>query len=276
MKWILTILFSTITIMHSVTAQKGQFADVNGLHMYYEIHGQGKPLVLIHGAASTILTTFGAVLPELAKTHQVIAVELQAHGHSDNRDGRHIRFEQDADDVVALLQQLHIERADFFGFSNGGTTALQIAIRHPAIVNKLIIASAMYKKSGVAPEFWQGMNNAHIESLPEEYRKAFLAINPSQEALMIMFDQCVYRMQHFMDIPDSVIHSIQAPTLVIIGDKDVPLPEHAVEMYRVMPHASLSIFPGGHGEYMGEITFLKASHHPPAALPVIEDFLDQK
>ncbi len=276
MKCIITILFSTITIMYSAIAQQGQFAEVNGLHMYYEIHGQGEPLVLIHGAASTIQTTFGAVLPVLAKTHQVIGVELQAHGHSDNRDGRHIRFEQDADDVVALLQQLHIERADFFGFSNGGTTALQIAIRHPAIVHKLIIASAMYKKAGVAAEFWQGMNNARIESLPEEYKKAFLTINPSQEALMTMFNQCVYRMQHFTDIPDTVISSIQAPTLIIIGDKDVPLPEHAVEMYRTMPHASLSIFPGGHGEYMGEITFLKTSHHPPPALPVIEDFLDQK
>lgn len=114
MKCIITILFSTITIMYSAIAQQGQFAEVNGLHMYYEIHGQGEPLVLIHGAASTIQTTFGAVLPVLAKTHQVIGVELQAHGHSDNRDGRHIRFEQDADDVVALLQQLHIERADFF------------------------------------------------------------------------------------------------------------------------------------------------------------------
>src|ERR1700750_1743663 len=125
--FIATILF----YMQTATAQTGKYATVNGLHMYYEVHGTGKPLVLIHGAASTIHSTFGRILPVLAKAHQVIAVELQAHGHSDNRDGRQITFEQDADDVAALLKQLHIAKADIFGFSNGGTTALQIAIRIP-------------------------------------------------------------------------------------------------------------------------------------------------
>ena len=83
------------------------------------------------------------------------------------------------------------------------------------------------------------------------------------------------RMQHFTDIPDESISSIRAPTLILIGDKDVPLPEHTVEMYRRMPHAILSIFPGGHGTYMGELTTLKAAHNPPVALPVIEDFLNE-
>ena len=128
-----------------VIAQNGKYAEINGLQMYYEIYGSGSPLVLIHGAASTIQTTFGRLIPELSKTYQIIAVELQAHGHSDNRDGRPITFEQDAEDVVGLLKQLHIGQADFFGFSNGGTTALEIAIHHPAIVKKLIFASSMYK-----------------------------------------------------------------------------------------------------------------------------------
>jgi len=261
--------------MTTATAQNGQYTTVNGLHMYYEIHGSGKPLVLIHGAASTIQTTFGRVLPALAKTHQIIGVELQAHGHSDNRDGRPITFEQDADDVAALLQQLHIGHADIFGFSNGGTTALQIAIRHPGLVNKLIIASSMYKKSGVAPEFWQGMNHPSFDDMPADYKKAFLAINPSQDALHVMYKQCAQRMQHFTDIPDASISAIQAPALVLIGDQDVPLPEHAVEMYRRLPHARLAIFPGGHGAFMGELATLKAAHNPPVALPVIEDFLNE-
>jgi pimeloyl-ACP methyl ester carboxylesterase len=260
--------------MNTAIAQNGKYATVNGLHMYYEIHGTGNPLVLIHGAASTIQTSFGRILPALAKTHKIMAVELQAHGHSDNRDGRQMSFEQDADDVATLLKQLHIDHADIFGFSNGGTTALQIAIRHPELVNKLIIASSMYKRAGVAPQFWQGINNGSFKDLPDEYKQAFLAINPSQDALHIMFDQCVHRMQHFTDIPDDSISAIQKPTLIIVGDKDVPLPEHAVEMYRRMPHASLAIFPGGHGTYMGELTTLKAAHNPPVALPVIEDFLN--
>ena len=259
--------------MNTAIAQNGKYATVNGLHMYYEIHGSGKPLVLIHGAASTIQTTFGRILPALAKTHKIIAVELQAHGHSDNRDGRQITFEQDADDVIALLQQLHIDKADIFGFSNGGTTALQIAIRRPDLVNKLIIASSMYKRAGVAPEFWQNMKNANFKDMPDAYNKEFLSINPSQEALHIMFEQCAHRMQQFTDIPDETISAIQAPALIVLGDKDVPLPEHAVEMYRRMPHAKLAIFPGGHGTFMGEITTLKEAHNPPVALPVMEDFL---
>src|SRR5882724_11819519 len=106
----------------------GHHAMVNGLKMYHEIHGSGRPLVLIHGGGSTIASTFGRVLPELAKGHRVIAVELQAHGHTPDID-RPLSFEQDADDVAALLAQLAIGKADIMGFSNGGTTALQIAIR---------------------------------------------------------------------------------------------------------------------------------------------------
>jgi len=269
------LLFLTSAFMNTSLAQSGKYATVNGLHMYYEIHGIGKPLVLIHGAASTLQTTFGRLLTALAKTHKIIAVELQAHGHSDNRDGRQITFEQDADDVAGLLQQLKIDHADVFGFSNGGTTALQMAIRHPGLVNKLIIASSMYKRAGVAPEFWQGMNNASFKDMPDDYKREFLAINPSQDALLIMFNQCAVRMQHFNDIPDESIGAIQSPALILIGDKDVPLPEHAVEMYRRMPRATLAVFPGGHGTYMGELTTLKAAHNPPVALPVIEDFLNE-
>ncbi|MEQ8416707.1 MAG: alpha/beta hydrolase [Imperialibacter sp.] len=121
------------------------YSDVNGLKMYYEIHGEGVPLVLIHGGGSTIQTTFGNIIPDLAKNHMLIAVELQAHGHTSDRDAPET-FEQDADDVATLLQNLAIDKASFFGFSNGGNTTMQIGIRHPEMVNKLIIASAFFKK----------------------------------------------------------------------------------------------------------------------------------
>lgn len=97
--------------------------------------------MLVHGGGSTIESTFGRVLPELAKAHQVIAVELQAHGHTKDID-RPLSFAQDADDVAALLKQLRVEKADFMGFSNGATTCIQVAIRHPNLVNKLVLASA--------------------------------------------------------------------------------------------------------------------------------------
>src|SRR6478736_8526234 len=107
--------------------------------MYYEIHGQGKPFVLIHGGGSTIQTSFSNIIPILAKNRQIIAVELQAHGHTNDRNTE-LSFEQDADDVAALLNNLNISKADFLGFSNGGNTTMQIAIRHPELVDKIIVA----------------------------------------------------------------------------------------------------------------------------------------
>src|SRR6267142_1431432 len=127
----------------NVLAQStGHYANVNGLKMYYEVHGNGFPLVLIHGGGSTIGTSFGRILPALAKTHKVIAIEMQAHGHTADID-RPLSFEQDADDVAELLRQLHVASADIFGFSNGASTTLEIAIRHPELVNKIIVASTM-------------------------------------------------------------------------------------------------------------------------------------
>jgi pimeloyl-ACP methyl ester carboxylesterase len=269
---IILTIFITMSF-NSTNAQTAGYAEVNGLHMYFEEYGKGKPLVMIHGAASTVQTTFGRLIPELSKTHRIIGVEMQAHGHSDNRDGRPISFEQDAEDVAELLRKLHIERAVFFGFSNGGTTALEIAIHHPALVDRLIFASSMYNRSGCAPAFWQMFENARFDEMPEAYKKAFLSINPSPASLRVMFDQCVQRMQKFTDIPDLLVRAIQAKTLIILGDHDVPLPEGALAMYRLMPNASLAVFPGGHGDYLGEITGWKGEDGPPVALPLIREFL---
>jgi len=137
----------TITEIPTKQDSVSGYAIVNGLKMYYEIHGKGTALVLIHGGGSTIQTTFGRVLPLFAKNHKVIAVEMQAHGHTADID-RPLSFQQDADDIAALLQQLHIDKADIFGFSNGASTTLQFAIRHPEMANKIIVASTFYKKAG--------------------------------------------------------------------------------------------------------------------------------
>ena len=122
--------------MTNTPAQTG-YAPVNGLQMYYEIHGAGQPLVLIHGAFSAIGTSFGELLPELSKTRQVIAFEMQAHGRTADID-RPLSIEQMADDTVAALQHLGIEQADIFGYSLGASIALQVAIRHPGQVRKLV------------------------------------------------------------------------------------------------------------------------------------------
>src|SRR5215218_742055 len=128
----------------------GSYASVNGLEMYYEIHGTGEPLVLLHGAYMTI-DAMGEVVPELAKTRQVIAVELQGHGRTADVD-RPLSYEQMANDTATLLRHLGIEEADVFGFSIGGGVALQVAIRHPEVVRKLVVASSSYTSDGMHPE----------------------------------------------------------------------------------------------------------------------------
>ena len=173
--------------MNTSKSPQAGYAPVNGIKMYYEIHGAGKPLVLIHGGGSTIQTSFGTILPQLSEHYKVIAVELQAHGHTSDRDAPE-SFEQDADDVAALLKFLNIEKADIMGFSNGGNTSMKIAIRHPGMVNKLILVSSFYKRSGMVPGFFEGMKDVTLNSMPDYLKEAFLAINQDSAALQAMFE----------------------------------------------------------------------------------------
>ena len=258
-----------------MNAQHGNYAAVNGLKLYYEIHGSGETLVLLHGGGSTITTTFGRILPELAKRFQVIAIELQAHGHTRDID-RPLSFEQDADDVAALLRLLHIEKANFLGFSNGGTTCLQIGIRHPKMVNKLVLASTIYKREGMPVDFFQGMKQATLETMPLPLKKAYLEVNPDPKGLQAMFDRDVARMLAFKDISDTDIKAIQSPALVINGDSEVVRAEHAFALSRALPNAQLTILPGGHGDYIGEICApKKASKLPTLVIVLIEAFLKE-
>jgi pimeloyl-ACP methyl ester carboxylesterase len=251
------------------------YARVNGLAMYYELHGAGgTPLVLIHGGGSTIGTNFSRVLPLLARSRRVIAVEVQAHGHTRDID-RPFTFEQDADDVAALLDSLHVSSADILGFSNGGTTALQVAIRHPAKVHRLVIASSNYKRDGMQAGFWEFMQKGTYADMPQPYKDAYLSINPSQAGVHAMHDRDAKRMLAFRDIPDASIRGIQAPSLVVIGDRDVIRPEHAIELSRTLPHARLCILPGTHGSYLGEIMTPKVSDRTVAIfVDLVVEFLD--
>jgi pimeloyl-ACP methyl ester carboxylesterase len=258
-----------------MNAQQGRYAPVNGLKMYYEIHGTGRPLVLLHGGGSTITSTFGRILPELAKRFQVIAVELQAHGRTRDID-RPLSFEQDADDVAVLLTHLKIVKADFLGFSNGGTTCLQIAIRHPLLVNKLVLASTIYRRDGMPAGFFEDMKQATLESMPQPLKKAYLQVNTDSKGLQVMFDRDVARMVAFKDISDTDIKGIRVPALVVNGDSDVVRTDHALALSRVLPHAQLAILPGGHGDYIGEICSAdKRSKLPSVTIVLIESFLNE-
>jgi pimeloyl-ACP methyl ester carboxylesterase len=253
----------------------GNYANVNGIKMYYEIHGEGKPLVLIHGGGSTIETTFGQILPLFAQHYKVIAVELQAHGHSSDRNAPET-FEQDADDVAALLKQLNIHKAYIFGFSNGGSTTMQIAIRHPEMVDKIVVASGAYLRDGFIPGFFDMMKDASPENMPQPLKDAYLEINPDTTALLNMHDKDAARMLAFKDWSDDDIQFIKAPALIINGDKDVVTTEHAVKMSRLIPNAELVILPGVHGAFLGEVcTAVPGSKLPEMTVQLVEEFLNK-
>lgn len=255
-------------------ADSSGYAPVNGLKMYYEIYGAGEPLVLIHGGGSTIQTSFGRVLHEFAKTNKVIAVEMQAHGHTADID-RPLSFEQDVDDIAALLRYLKIEKASIFGFSNGASTTLQFAIRHPEMTNKIIVASTFYKKAGAPSWFWDMMSKPSFDGMPQALKDAFLQISPDTNALHRMYERDVARMQSFPDISEAQMRSIQAPAFIIIGDKDVVSPEHAAEMHRLLSNSRLAIIPGGHGDYIGEIMAPQDGAVIAATVSMINTFLEE-
>ena len=263
------------TTSDSLTFKSG-YSDVNGLKMYYEIYGQGQPIILIHGGGSTIQTNFEKIIPLLAKNRKVIAVELQVHGRTNDRNAD-LSFEQDADDIATLLKNLHIDKADFLGFSNGGTTTLQIAIRHPEIVDKMILGSVLAKRNGVPDWFWSFMKQAKLENMPEQLKQGYKKVAADTNGLQVMHDRDAKRMVNFKDIPDEQIKSIKAPTLIIIGDKDVITPEHAIELHRQIINSELAIIPGGHGEYIGEVTTIKSDFkESDLVIRMIEKFLNKK
>lgn len=227
------------------------YAPVNGLNMYYEIHGAGDiPLVLIHGGGSTIETTFSNLLPIFSAYNKVIAVELQAHGRTSDRDAPE-SFAQDADDVAALLRYLGVDKANFLGFSNGGSTTMQIAIRHAELTNKIIAISAVYKRDGFIPGFFDGLQNATLAHMPEFLKIAWLKV-ASEESFEVMFNKDRERMLTFTDWNDDDLRSIKGDALIMAADHDVITAEHTVNIARLIPGARLAILPATHSSIIGE------------------------
>jgi pimeloyl-ACP methyl ester carboxylesterase len=244
--------------------------------MYYEIHGRpdGVPLVLLHGGGSTIEVTFSKVLPVFAKSRKVIAIEEQGHGRTTDREAP-VTFETSAEDVAALLRHLKIERADLFGFSNGASVALQVAIRHPELVRKLVFASSFTKKAGAAPQFWEFMKNANFSNMPQPLKDAFLKVNPDEQKLRTMHDKDAARMRNWKDVPDDEVRSVRAATLIVQGDQDLGTLEHAIELTRLIAGARLLIVPGGHGDYLGELVMTqRITRSPELVAGLVEEFLD--
>ncbi|MGE6781446.1 alpha/beta fold hydrolase [Ensifer adhaerens] len=210
----------------------GNRVDVNGMKMYYEVSGEGEPLVVLHGAYMNI-PSMGAIIPKLAETHKVYAVELQGHGRTTDI-GRPITYPNLADDVAAFMDAVKLEKADIFGYSMGAAAGLQLAIRHPDKVNKLAAASVAYDAEGWQPEFKAFIPQMTVEmfvGMPfaEDYRK--LAANPDG------FPDLVKKLIQLEKEPmawEADVKALKTPVLVIAGDADVATLEHTVALFRLL------------------------------------------
>jgi pimeloyl-ACP methyl ester carboxylesterase len=218
------------------------YAQVNGLQLYYERHGSGRPLVLLHGGLLTIDLNFGRLLEPLAATRQVIAVELQGHGHTADTE-RPMTIEALAGDVVALFDHLGIEQADFFGYSLGCLVAYAVALAAPTRVGKLIVASA-------DPHRPPGRESTPLseDRLPtpadyESWRDAYSAVAPDPAH----FDEFAARtsaMVHEAPGRTDELRSLRAPTLLIFGDRDFSPLSDVAELFGLLPNAQLAVLPG--------------------------------
>ena len=241
---------------HASTFVESGYAPVNGLEMYYEIHGSGQPLVLLHGNLSAIGTSFGKVLPQLAATRRMIAVEQQGHGHTADIY-RPFSIAQWAQDTTALLRHLLIEQADFFGYSSGGAVALDIALRSPALVRKLILAGGTsYRRDGLYPELLAAGESVKPEDLDgSAFQQEYARIAPHPEQWHRLVAKITDLDRTSGDWSREAIASVKAPALLIIGDSDIVRPEHTVEMFRLLgggvvgdlvglPRSQLAVLPG--------------------------------
>jgi pimeloyl-ACP methyl ester carboxylesterase len=218
------------------------YASVNGLQLYYEVHGSGRPLVLLHGGLMTIGLNFGPMLKPLAASRQVIAVELQGHGHTADT-ARPMTIEALAGDVIALLDQLGVAEADLYGFSLGGLVAFEIALSAPARVGKLIAVSADAHRPPGRESAPLGDDRMPTPADFQEMRDAYEAVAPDP-AHFEEFAAKNAAMVHTFPGWTSELRSLQVPAMLIFGDRDFsPLPD-VVEMFELLPDAELAVLPG--------------------------------
>ena len=265
----------------SETKGEGHYADVNGIKLYYEIHGTGRPLILLHGGLGAI-EMFGPNLTILAKRHQVIGVDLQAHGRTADID-RPIRTELMAEDIAALIKHMKLERPDVVGYSLGGGVAFFVALRHPELVRKLVIVSTPIKRNAFYPDILvqQGqVTPAAAEAMKQTpMYQLYASLAPRPEDWPRLLGKIGDAMKEDFDLSGEV-GKIEAPTMVVAGDADIFPPAHAVEVFGLLgggkqdggwdgsgrPRSRLAILPGVTHYSMGTEPALAAT-----VLPFLEE-----
>jgi pimeloyl-ACP methyl ester carboxylesterase len=226
----------------------GKYADVNGLKMYYEVHGSGgsgHPLVLLHGAFG-FAGGWATILPALTKGRRVIAVELEGHGRTRDLD-RPLTYQQMVEDTAALLRQLKIKDADVFGYSMGGVVALGVAIRHPELVRKLAILGSGSNpiKEIFEPETYKQFQSITDDFAPPVFKEPYNRLAPDPTRWPVLVKKIKNMVNDYSGYPPAEVKTIRAKTLIMQGDRDGIRPEHAVELFRLIPNSQLAIFPGG-------------------------------
>ncbi|MFG2788254.1 alpha/beta fold hydrolase [Streptomyces sp. NPDC048419] len=247
------------------------YAKVNGLEMYYETHGaedgEQRPLVLLHGGVHTVGLSFAAVLPALAEGRRVVAPELQGHGHTADTE-REMSVANFASDVVKLLDELGIREADFIGFSLGGLTALEIAVRHPERVGRLVLASTQYRQDGYhdevrAPDYTSPRLPGQEDF--QEWADAYAAVAPHPEHFQDFLGKVTGAAHAPLEWTADDLRGLTAPTLLVVGDTDFVRVEHAAEMQELVPDARLAVLPA--------TTHVALMQRTSVLLPLLTEFL---
>jgi pimeloyl-ACP methyl ester carboxylesterase len=256
----------------------GKYASINGIELYYEIHGTGKPLIMLHGGFGTF-DMFAALSPALAEGHQVIGVDLYGHGRTALTE-RPIRIEEMADDVAGLIGQLGLEKADLLGYSLGGAVALQTAIRYPERVNKLVVISTPFKRTGWHPEIQAGMTSIAPEFfVGTPIYDAYMSVAPKPEDFPRFVDKMKEALGRDYDWREQV-SALSIPILIIAGDSDALPPAHAVEFFRLLGGGKADAGWNGENLVPSQLAILPGVSHytiffrADLLLPVVSPFLD--
>ena len=286
MKTILNTTAHLLTFLLAITAgASGQqkpttgYAPVNGLKMYYEIHGSGEPVVLLHGAFMAITDEWVDWINELAKTRKVIAVEMQGHGRTADID-RDMTYDNLSDDVAALLDYLKIPSADVVGYSLGGVVALDTAIRHPDKVRKVVSISAWIRSDGwvnEARDFWPNFTWEMMKGTPAEvgYKK----LNPTPDGFPKFFNHLKATAMRPFDMGADKFKATKAPMFFIHGDADGVRLDHIAEMYRLKGgdiHGDMRPHPESRLAILPNTTHVTLMARMSTIVPMINDFLDAK
>jgi pimeloyl-ACP methyl ester carboxylesterase len=277
-----TALLLTMLLPAAAVAQQGPttgYAPVNGLKMYYEVHGSGEPVVLLHGAFMTITNNWTGWIGELAKTRKVIAVEMQGHGRTGDI-ARDITAENLADDVAALLDHLKIPRADVIGYSMGGGVAMQCAIRHPDKVRKVVVISSRFRRDGFVKEGLEGLANLSADvfkgsPLEAEYQK----LSPTPDEFPKFVKRMVDSFSKGRDIGADQLKATAAPMFFIHGDADGVRLEHIAEMFRLKGgevHGDVRPRSASRLAILPDTTHVTLMQRMPIIVPMVNDFLDAK